>query len=247
MRFPLLCLAFVAACGAAQSDRDFDGLPDVEDACPDDAEDLDGFEDEDGCYDGDDDQDGIPDAPDLCPRDAEDRDGFEDDDGCPDLDNDQDRILDIDDQCPFEPEVYNGTDDEDGCPDIGRVELHPHITPIRERVYFRSGSTEILEPSQPILDAVVATLQGNPQIEKVGLVGAATDDEPSDMALQRARAVRDALVAAGIDAASLETFAEGTHEPGEEAGRNVTFYVLRRAGRDVARWDGERIEDLPVE
>ncbi len=98
-------------------DRDDDGIRNAEDACPDDPEDLDSFEDDDGCPEPDNDQDGILDERDECPNKAEDRDGFQDLDGCPDPDNDQDHILDKPDQCPNDPEDIDGFDDEDGCPD----------------------------------------------------------------------------------------------------------------------------------
>ena len=98
-------------------DADQDGILDVYDACPEEAEDFDGFQDDDGCPDYDNDYDGIPDLEDNCPNDAEDYDGFEDSDGCPDPDNDQDRILDIHDECPDEAEDFDGFEDDDGCPD----------------------------------------------------------------------------------------------------------------------------------
>ena len=96
-----------------RSDRDGDGIPDKQDACPDDPEDFDGFEDADGCPDPDNDGDGIPDKQDACPDDPEDFDGFEDADGCPDPDNDGDGIPDVEDRCPDEA----GLADFAGCPD----------------------------------------------------------------------------------------------------------------------------------
>ncbi len=98
-------------------DRDFDGIPDHLDECPDDPEDFDGMEDTDGCPEDDSDGDGISDRHDRCVHQPEDNDGFEDEDGCPDLDNDRDGIPDIDDQCPNQPEDRDGFEDEDGCPD----------------------------------------------------------------------------------------------------------------------------------
>jgi len=100
-----------------RNDRDGDGIPDSVDACPDEPEDKDGFQDEDGCPDLDNDGDGIPDAVDQCPNEPEDKDGFQDDDGCPELDNDHDGIPDTADKCPDEPEDKDGFQDEDGCPD----------------------------------------------------------------------------------------------------------------------------------
>ncbi|MBN1608506.1 MAG: OmpA family protein [Polyangiaceae bacterium] len=99
-------------------DRDHDGIRDSVDRCPDNPEDMDGFEDEDGCPDLDNDHDGIADTSDACPCVAEDKDGFEDEDGCPEDDNDQDKILDPVDQCPNDPEDYDEFQDSDGCPDL---------------------------------------------------------------------------------------------------------------------------------
>ena len=99
------------------TDRDHDGIYDEKDACPDQPEDRDAFEDDDGCPDLDDDKDGIEDTKDRCPRDPEDKDGFEDDDGCPELDNDRDGIPDNKDKCPNEAEDKDDYEDEDGCPD----------------------------------------------------------------------------------------------------------------------------------
>jgi OOP family OmpA-OmpF porin len=77
----LLCSPWVAT---ADPDRDGDGLPDASDKCPTDPEDLDGFQDTDGCPDPDNDADSIPDMSDMCPNDPEDFDHDQDTDGCPD-------------------------------------------------------------------------------------------------------------------------------------------------------------------
>ncbi|MCA9604761.1 MAG: thrombospondin type 3 repeat-containing protein [Myxococcales bacterium] len=98
-------------------DTDRDGLNDSVDGCPGDAEDMDGWDDEDGCPEPDNDDDGVPDADDPCPDEAEDRDEFEDEDGCPEADNDGDGIADGYDSCPNTPEDMDGDRDTDGCPD----------------------------------------------------------------------------------------------------------------------------------
>lgn len=104
--------------GAAPGDRDNDGIPDPQDLCPDDPEDLDGVDDTDGCpEDQDTDGDGIADSLDLCAGEPEDMDGYLDADGCPDPDNDGDGVPDADDRCPLAPEDPDGFEDEDGCPD----------------------------------------------------------------------------------------------------------------------------------
>lgn len=103
-------------------DEDGDGIHDNQDQCPTEPEDLDGYEDTDGCPEHDNDLDGIVDSADKCPSQPEDMDGFEDIDGCPDLDNDKDGLPDTGDQCPLEPETRNGYQDQDGCPDESDVD-----------------------------------------------------------------------------------------------------------------------------
>jgi OOP family OmpA-OmpF porin len=98
-------------------DIDGDGIDNEADSCPDNPEDMDGFEDEDGCPEPDNDKDQILDGYDSCPLEAEDKDGFRDDDGCPDLDHDEDGIKEPDDKCPDQAEDFDEFEDEDGCPE----------------------------------------------------------------------------------------------------------------------------------
>jgi hypothetical protein len=102
---------------ASTADRDEDGIPDAADQCPDNAEDRDGYDDQDGCPEYDNDFDGLYDQNDGCPDKKEDFDGFKDTDGCPDEDNDEDGIPDAADKCPNKPETKNKIKDTDGCPD----------------------------------------------------------------------------------------------------------------------------------
>lgn len=96
-------------------DDDGDGVVNADDVCPTDADDNDGFKDEDGCPEADNDDDGLLDGADQCPLEAEDKDGFTDDDGCIDADNDSDGVNDLDDKCPNEAEDKDGFNDNDGC------------------------------------------------------------------------------------------------------------------------------------
>ncbi len=90
-------------------DGDGDGLADLEDACPAQA----GPRETNGCpVAKDSDGDGLPDDIDRCPLDPEDADGFQDDDGCPDPDDDGDGIVDKIDACPATP----GPIENRGCP-----------------------------------------------------------------------------------------------------------------------------------
>jgi outer membrane protein OmpA-like peptidoglycan-associated protein len=222
------------------SDRDGDGIPDSADKCPDDPEDLDGFEDADGCPDPDNDKDGIPDVDDLCPNDPEDRDGFEDEDGCPDPDNDQDRIPDKDDKCPNEPETYNGFEDEDGCPDKGRVVVRRGKLEILDKIYFETDKAIILPVSYKILDAIVATIKGNPSIKQIEIQGHADErgDDAHNMKLtdDRAHSVQNYLVEHGVDQDKLQAHGYGETKPvckGHDEScwsknRRVEFVILKR-------------------
>ena len=74
-----MTLLFALLSVARAADHDADGRDDKDDYCPTDAEDLDGFQDEDGCPDPDNDGDGVPDTEDRCPNDPG------PDLGCPDV------------------------------------------------------------------------------------------------------------------------------------------------------------------
>ena len=99
------------------ADTDGDGLLDPEDQCPSEKEDVDNFQDEDGCPDPDNDNDGILDGVDKCPLEAETANGVDDQDGCPETDEDKDGLFGSADKCPTEAEDADGFQDEDGCPD----------------------------------------------------------------------------------------------------------------------------------
>lgn len=101
-----------------KDDLDRDTIPDAFDRCPGQREDMDGFQDEDGCPELDNDGDRLPDAYDQCPLAKEDVDGWMDEDGCPDIDNDGDGIDDKIDSCPDEAEDVDGFEDLGGCPDL---------------------------------------------------------------------------------------------------------------------------------
>jgi outer membrane protein OmpA-like peptidoglycan-associated protein len=104
--------------GSMALDTDGDGLSDDRDECINKPEDLDGFEDDDGCPDSDNDGDMVLDEDDACPNEPEDRDGIRDDDGCPDVDDDGDGVPDETDKCPGDQEDLDGFQDEDGCADF---------------------------------------------------------------------------------------------------------------------------------
>jgi OOP family OmpA-OmpF porin len=176
------------------ADIDGDHIADARDKCPLEAEDRDGFEDDDGCPDLDNDKDGVPDAYDKCPLEAEDRDGFEDGDGCPDPDNDKDQIADASDKCPLEAEDRDGFEDDDGCPDPdddqdgvadaddscpreagpaashGCPKKYQHIVvtdqkiELRQKIFFGTNRAAILPQSFGLLSEIGAVLRSRPSM-----------------------------------------------------------------------------------
>lgn len=103
---------------AGGPDRDGDGIGDAVDQCPDEPEDIDQFEDENGCPDPDNDGDTVLDPNDQCPMEA----GEPIHNGCPVQDRDLDGVPDRNDQCPDIPEDLDGNEDEDGCPEEDRLD-----------------------------------------------------------------------------------------------------------------------------
>jgi outer membrane protein OmpA-like peptidoglycan-associated protein len=218
-------------------DADGDGILDDVDQCPNEAEDFDGFQDEDGCPDLDNDGDGVPDANDGCPNDPEDIDGFQDEDGCPDPDNDGDGILDADDQCPNEP----GPPENKGCPDPDRdgdgvpdridncpdepgtaenqgcqapqlVVIGEGRLEIREMVYFQTGSARLQKRSWALLDNVAKVMLAHPEMELVRVEGHtdSTGSLKTNMRLSKQRAqsvVRYLITKGGV--AKERLMAEG--------------------------------------
>ncbi|MDH4283367.1 MAG: OmpA family protein [Myxococcales bacterium] len=177
-------------------DADGDGILDDVDQCPNEPEDMDGFQDEDGCPDLDNDGDGILDVDDGCPNDAEDIDGFEDQDGCPDPDNDADGILDVDDLCPNEPgppenkgcpdpdrdgdgvpdRVDNcpdepGTVENQGCQEAQLVVIGEGQLQILEKIYFKTGSAKLQPRSYALLDQVARVMLAHPEIRIIRVEG----------------------------------------------------------------------------
>lgn len=194
---------------------------------------------------------------DQCPMVPEDWDGHEDEDGCPDPDNDLDtfcdpwvaaqgKLADLKDichgidQCPDEPETVNGLADDDGCPD-SRVRLEEGRIAILEVVHFYFNEARIKEESYPLLDDVTTVLREHPELKLVQVQGH-TDERGSKshnlkLSKARAKAVRDYLIAHGIDGARLTSDGFGASRPivrkaktedEHQQNRRVEFVILQR-------------------
>lgn len=247
---------FEDADGCPDLDNDGDGIADVVDQCKNEAEDKDGYLDTDGCPDEDNDNDGLKDLNDLCPNHAEDMDGVADDDGCPE-DNDGDGIPDAIDKCPNKAEIYNGIADDDGCPEKLKTRSLVKVTDekieIKDKVFFRSGSSKILPKSFALLDQVAAVLRNYKHIKKVRVEGHTDSRGPRRknrrLSQQRADSVVKYLLKKGVKEGRLLAEGFGPDKPiasnrsgrGRESNRRVEFVIveLKPIGKDVT-------DDQPV-
>lgn len=122
-------------------------------------------------------------------------------------------------------------------PHRGRVVVTDTETTILDQVEFVPGTSTICVRSRPILDAVAATLAGNPSIELVEVQshtsGLGNADANQVLSEQRAAAVVTYLVNAGIDSSRLVAQGYGDTQPLERGapGTNerVSFLILRRS------------------
>ncbi len=236
-------------------DSDGDGVPDREDRCPALPEDLDGFQDEDGCPDPDNDQDGVKDAEDACPLEA----GVAANRGCPVLDSDQDGLKDPDDACPtvpgplvnrgcpFQDADKDGVEDgsdrcpneagpatNDGCPEIQYklITITEDRIQLRQKVFFQTGKAILKNESFGLLNEVAQAILDHPKFQ-VRIEGH-TDSVGSDVANQRlsqsrADTVRRYLVGQGVAPDRLIAIGMGEEVPlddnSTEAGRSVNRRV----------------------
>jgi outer membrane protein OmpA-like peptidoglycan-associated protein len=216
-------------------DRDGDGIPDAEDACPD----VKGVRTDDPKTNGcppDRDGDGIPDAEDACP----DVKGVKTDDpktnGCPpDPDRDKDGILNAEDACPDEPGPKNVDPTKNGCPQA--VVKNDRIV-ILDQVQFRTDSAEILPESNSILGSVLKILNEHTDILRVSIEGH-TDNRGTaaynmGLSARRAASVVEWLVQHGVDASRLTSIGYGLTRPldsnetdmGRRNNRRVEFHIV---------------------
>jgi OOP family OmpA-OmpF porin len=170
-------------CPNDKRDSDSDGVMDNMDACPEGEEDMDEFEDWDGCPEPDNDGDKVPDESDRCQLCAEDADGFMDDDGCAEFDNDADGVTDASDKCPDEAETINGVTDFDGCPDDG-----PELV--------RLDGDVLVVDRAPTFDKRGLTKSGASIIDQMALVMNRQADVTSWLVAVRAPKERDAMIQA---------------------------------------------------
>ena len=182
-------------------DSDGDGVADNVDACPTVA----GLAELAGCPDAD--GDGVADKDDECPEEA----GPADNKGCPYQDKDGDGVLDKDDACP---EVA-GTVANNGCPEVTE-EVQKQLNEYAKTILFDSGKSSIKAESNAVLSDIINILKEYPNSKftvdgHTDSVGSETLNER--LSDSRALAVKDYLVANGIDAFRLSSKGYGESKP----------------------------------
>lgn len=190
----------------APGDTDGDGFLDPGDACPEEPEDVDRWEDGDGCPEADNDADHVLDEDDGCPREAEDEDGIRDADGCPDPDDDEDGTEDDRDSCPRSP----GPDWTRGCPQTIRVPREGDEIELLRPITFEGAST-LAAASETPLEELRATLAVDPRMRirievraRGEAGGRGRRGAGADLGPARAEAIAAWLAAHEIEAARVE-------------------------------------------
>jgi outer membrane protein OmpA-like peptidoglycan-associated protein len=184
-----------------ERDRDGDGVPDAQDACPR----LKGSALSKGCPDKD--GDGVADKDDNCPNIA----GAPKRNGCPIPDSDQDGVNDELDKCP----TVSGTRENNGCPAVNNA-IKTEINRFATRVQFRYKSASLTKKSKQTLDEVVTVLRKNKKIN-VAIEGyTSSDGNPKNhlnLSQARAESVKEYLVNNGINAKRLKAIGFGDANP----------------------------------
>ena len=160
------------------------------DNCPEEAEDFDGFQDDDGCPDADNDRDGLCDpwveAKGMLSTFA--------------------HICKGVDLCPEQAESLNSYKDDDGCPD--EVPQPPKKVFVLEGVNFESGKSTITQDSYVSLMKVVDIMETFPE-STFDIVGhtdnIGSKDKNMTLSADRANAVKNFLVEKGIAESRMTT------------------------------------------
>ncbi|RME24327.1 MAG: OmpA family protein, partial [Deltaproteobacteria bacterium] len=184
------------------------------------------------------DRDGVADSDDECPDEA----GPESSFGCPD--GDADRVPDYRDDCPDKAGPAKADPRRsDGCP--ARVFVAAESIEITEKIYFQTNRSRIKPESYDLLDEIAAILNAHDEIKLVEIAGH-TDSQGRDaynlkLSDARAHAVKDYLVAHGVDESRLVAKGYGETQPkadndteeGRAMNRRVEFRILEQDVRMI--------------
>lgn len=204
-------------------DQDRDGIKDDIDACPNAAEDIDDFEDDNGCPDLDNDDDGVLDVDDACPNVRGVPSANPDKNGCPKPVESRPPRRDP----PPKPPAFVGTTD---------------IFVLKE-VQFETASAKILPASDETLEGVATILKNRSDLTLVEIQGHADErgGEAYNLGLtkRRAASVLEALVERGVERGRLRSIGFGPYCPLDEGHDEAAWEKNRRVEFKIVRIDGE--------
>jgi OOP family OmpA-OmpF porin len=211
------------------TDSDGDGVPDVDDVCPEVA----GPVENRGCpLSGDRDRDQITDDIDRCPDVSGPKDNF----GCPWPDRDRDGVADAEDRCPDEP----GPKENSGCPRKQTlIVVRKDRIELKQQIHFTPNRDVILKGSFPVLRQVARAMKDAPGVvvrieghtDNVG-----TRNHNLKLSQRRAEAVKEFLVRQGVLRARMlaegfgqtRPIAPNTNRAGRAANRRVEFRIVEQ-------------------
>ena len=224
-------------------DTDGDGFHDGIDACRTTTGVASDDPKQNGCP-SDGDGDGIADASDACPKVAGSRSANPKYSGCPE-DPDGDGVKFGADACPNEKGIPDPDPRQNGCPKCVRVTQDELVT--SKPIQFLSNGKTRRETVDPISDEVLYevrdALAQNLDIEVIEVQGHTDDngDEQFNLHLsqERAEAVREWLIQAGVPASKLTAKGYGFEMPladnrirtGRQKNRRVQFIIVKRKPR----------------
>jgi outer membrane protein OmpA-like peptidoglycan-associated protein len=201
-------------------DSDGDGVPDVDDLCPD----VPGPAEHRGCpLFTDRDGDGVSDDIDRCPELPGPKENF----GCPWPDRDGDKVADKDDRCPDEP----GPPESQGCPRraSGLIVVRRDRIELKQQIHFQPNRAKILRDSYEVLDEVAEAIRDAPVAVRIEGHTDNVGKRKENVSLSQARAdaVREYLIRGGVGEKRLTAVGYGPKRP---IASNST-----RAGRKLNR------------
>ncbi len=221
-------------------DSDDDSLFDPVDACPHEKGVASADPKKNGCP-SDRDADGVVDAVDACPDTPGPKSTDPTSSGCPE-DPDGDGIKLANDACPHEKGVADPDPKHNGCLKLVRLVQDEIVTStqVQFKINGRRRSETIARVSETLMHEIRDLIVQHPEITKIEVQGhtddSGRDDYNLNLSQDRAEAVRQWLVDAGISADKLVAKGYGYLKPladnrirqGRQANRRVVFVILER-------------------